>query len=387
MNLNRLFSVADFERRAHAVLPRAVFGYVSGGTEDGLTLEANRAAFRAVEFRPRGLTGVAERSQSVELWGRKYRQPFGIAPMGATAICRHLCDWSLAKAATDAGIPFVLSGLSNMPMEQIRVAAPDFWYQGYIPGDRDVIRPLMQRLLANSVDVLVVTVDTPVGGNRENNQRNGFTIPFKFSPRLMWDGMKHPGWSMNVFARTLLTDRQIPRFCNVLADPLGFRITEEPQGGFRQGRDKLDWTHLAWMRDVWPGRIVLKGVVHPADAQRAEQMGIDGVIVSNHGGRQLDGVQASLDALPEVVAAVSPDFPVFIDGGFRRGTDILKAVALGARMVFLGRPMLYGAVVAGEAGVERVVEILSTEIDRDLALLGCKDVANLSNEFITRRLE
>lgn len=383
MKLDQLLSVADFERQARSALPRAVFGYVNGGTEDCETLEANRAAFRRVQFRPRGLVGVAERSQSVELWGRRYQHPFGIAPMGVTAMCRHRCEWSLAQAAADASIPFVLSGLSTLPMEQLREAAPNFWYQGYIPGDPDVIRPLMQRLKANGVDVLVVTIDTPLGANRENNQRNGFTIPFKFSQGLLWDGIRHPRWSVNVFARTLLTDRQIPRFCNVLADPGGFRITEEPQGGFRHGRDRLDWSHLAWMRDMWHGRIVLKGVAHPADAERAERMGIDGVIVSNHGGRQLDGAQASLDALPAVVAAVSRDFPVLIDGGFRRGTDILKAIALGARMVFLGRPVLYGAAVADKAGVARVIDILGTEIDRNLGLLGCRDVADLDKEFIT----
>lgn len=385
MNLEKLLSVADFEQQARAVLPRAVFGYVNGGTEDCLTLDANRAAFRSIQFRPRGLVGVAERSQAVELWGRKYQHPFGIAPMGVTAMCRHRCELNLAKAATDAAIPFVLSGLSTILMEQVREAAPDFWYQGYIPGDRDVIRPLMQRLQANGVDVLVVTIDTPLGANRENNQRNGFTIPFKFSKGLLWDGICHPRWSMDVFARTLLSDRRIPRFCNVLADTRGFRITEEPQGGFRHGRDKLDWSHLAWMREMWRGRIVLKGVAHPADAQRAESMGLDGVIVSNHGGRQLDGAQASLDALPAVVAAVSRQFPVLIDGGFRRGTDILKAIALGARMVFLGRSVLYGATVAGEAGVARVIDILSTEIDRNLGLLGCCDVNNLDNGYVVHK--
>lgn len=384
MRLDQFLSVADFERRARAVLPHAVFGYVNGGTEDCLTLEANRAALRGVQFRPKGLVGVAQRSQTVQLWGRTYSHPFGIAPMGVTAMCRYRCESDLAKAAADAGIPFVLSGLSTLPMEQLREAAPGFWYQGYIPGDKEVIRPLMQRLKANGVEVLVVTIDTPIGANRENNQRNGFTIPFRFSSGLLWDGMRHPRWSANVFARTLLTDRQIPRFCNVLADARGFRITEEPQGGFRQGRDRLDWSHLEWMRSEWRGRIVLKGVAHPADAERACRLGLDGVIVSNHGGRQLDGAQASLDALPAVVTSVPRSFPVMVDGGFRRGTDILKAMALGARMVFLGRPMLYGASVAGQAGVARVIDILGTEVDRNLGLLGCTDVSALNEDFIVR---
>ncbi|QIL74089.1 alpha-hydroxy-acid oxidizing protein (plasmid) [Diaphorobacter sp. HDW4B] len=385
MRLDQLLSVGDFERRARSILPRAVFGYVNGGTEDCLTLDANREAFRAVQFRPRGLVGVADRSQSVELWGRKYQHPFGIAPMGVTAMCRHRCEWDLAKAAANTGIPFVLSGLSTLAMETVREADPDFWYQGYIPGDREVIQPLLNRLQSNGVKVLVVTIDTPLGANRENNQRNGFTIPFKFSQGLFWDGVRHPRWSANVFARTLLADRAIPRFCNVVADPHGYRITEEPKGGFRSGRDRLDWTHLAWMREVWPGRIVLKGVAHPDDAAMAERMGLDAVIVSNHGGRQLDGAQGSLDALPDVVAAVSSQFPVMIDGGFRRGTDILKAMALGARMVFMGRPFLYGASVAGQEGVQRVIDILGSEVDRNLGLLGCREMDMLNREFIVSK--
>jgi len=382
MRIDQLLSIGDFEREAQTILPRVVFEFVSGGTEDNLTRAANRQAFRTVQFRPRGLVGVANREQSVTLWGRTYRHPFGIAPMGVTAMCHHRCEWALAQAAAQAHIPFLLSGLSTLAMETVREAHPGFWYQGYLPGDRTVIAPLMQRLQANDVDVLVVTIDTPLGGNRENNQRNGFAIPFKFSRKLLFDGMLHPRWSANVFLRTLLTDREIPRFCNVTADPRGWRITEEPQGGFRSGRAALDWSHLAWMREHWRGRIVLKGVSHPADAQAAEQMGLDGVIVSNHGGRQLDGAQASLAALPDVVAAVSDAFPVMVDGGFRRGTDVLKAIALGARMVFLGRPFLYGAAVSGQAGVARVMGILGTEIDRDLGLLGCRSVQALTRDFI-----
>lgn len=386
MSSKNLLSVADFERAAQSVLPRAVFGYVNGGTEDCLTLEANRSAFRSVQFRPRGLVGVADRTQAVELWGRRYRHPFGIAPMGVTAMCRHRCEWDLAKAASDAEIPFVLSGLSTLAMETVRKADADFWYQGYLPGDKEVIEPLMRRLRANGVNVLVVTIDTPLGANRENNQRNGFTIPFKFSRGLLWDGIRHPRWSANVFARTLLSDREIPRFCNVVADARGYRITEEPKGGLRGGRDRLDWSHLEWMREAWPGRIVLKGVAHPGDAQMAERMGLDGLIVSNHGGRQLDGAQGSLDALSDVVAAVASTFPVMIDGGFRRGTDILKAIALGARMVFMGRPFLYGASVAGQAGVTRIIDILGAEIDRNLGLLGCRDVRELGHDFIAPRV-
>jgi L-lactate dehydrogenase (cytochrome) len=381
MKLHQFLSVADFERAAHRRLPSVVHGYVCGGTEDSLTMHANRASFGDVLFRPRGLAGVAQRSQEIELWGKRYASPIGIAPMGVTAICRHECDLDLARAAAQARIPFILSGLSTVPLERVQAQAPGIWYQGYLPGDYERLGPLMERLQTAGIDVLAVTIDTPVAANRENNERVGFTIPFQPSLRLLLDGMLHPRWSATVFARTLLTSG-IPRFTNVVADPRGFRITEEPLGGLRQGRDLLTWEHLRWMRERWPGRLILKGVAHPEDARLAAQCGLDGVIVSNHGGRQLDGAQASLHALPAVVAAVPDDFPVMIDGGFRRGSDVLKAVALGARMAFIGRPLLYGAAVGARAGVARVIDILQTEIDRNQALLGCARLEDLNADWL-----
>lgn len=381
MRLERLLSVADFEEAARRRLPGAVFGYVAGGTEDCLTRDANRAVFDQLAFRPRGLTGVAGRRQSVELWGRTYASPIGIAPMGVTAICHPECDIELATAAHARQIPFILSGLSTVPMEKVQAAAPGIWYQGYLPGDLERIGPLMKRLDVAGIEVIAVTVDTAVGANRENNEREGFTIPFKLSARLALDGMRHPRWTASVFARTLLNGG-VPRFTNVLADATGFRITEEPSGGFRQGRDLLTWEHLRWMRDNWRGKLVVKGVVHPEDARQAVANGMDGIIVSNHGGRQLDGAVSALQALADVRAVVPEDYPVMVDSGFRRGSDVLKAVALGARMVFMGRPMLYGAAVAGRRGVGRVIDILHAEIDRNLALLGCADIRALSDDCL-----
>ena len=384
MKLNGLLSVGDFARAAGDFLPDCVRGYVEGGTEDCRTLEANTRAFENVQFRPRGLVGVAERDQGVELFGQHYASPIGIAPMGVTTICRRHCDTALAEGARDSNIPFVLSGLSTTPMETLRESLEGFWYQGYLPGDTTVVGPLLDRLKQNGVSVLVVTIDTPVGANRENNQRAGFTIPFQPSWKLFWDGVRHPRWSFQVFGQTLLKDRRIPRFTNVTANPIGHRITENPPGGLRQGRDRLNWEHMAWIRERWQGPLVLKGVGHPADAERAAKEGMDGIIVSNHGGRQLDGAQASLAALPEAVAAVPADFPVMVDGGFRRGGDVLKAVALGARMVFLGRPMLYGATVGGVAGVRRIAEIMHNEIDCNMALLGCRTLAELDSSLLTQ---
>lgn len=382
--MKRLLSVADFEAAALRLLPPAIRGYVAGGTEDGFTLRANRQAFDAWQFQPRGLMGVAQRVQAVELWGKRYASPIGIAPMGATSICSYLCDLHLARAAVGQGIPFVLSGLSNVPLERVQAEAPGIWYQGYIPGDFERIGQLMDRLKAAGVEVLVVTIDTPIGANRENNVRAGFTIPFQFSLRLFLDGLLHPRWSASVFAQTLLRDG-VPRFTNVAADKHGFRITEEPPGGLRQGRDALTWEHLKYMRSMWRGKLLVKGVSHPQDARLTVEHGLDGVIVSNHGGRQLDGAMASLQALPNIVRVVPRDFPVMVDGGFRRGSDILKAVALGARLVFVGRPMLFGATVAGAAGVNRIIEIFKEEIDRNLGLLGCANLADLDTDYLVRQ--
>lgn len=381
VRLDRLLSLSDFEAAARDFLPAAVFGFVQGGTEDGVTVAANRDAFGQLAFRPRGLMGVARRTQQVQLWGRTYASPFGIAPMGVTSICRHECDLALARAAARRDVPFVLSGLSNVPMEKLREQGAPFWYQAYLPGDLKRIEPLLQRLSDAGVEVLAVTIDTAVGSNRENNLRAGFTIPFRLSRRLMLDGIRHPRWTMSVFARALLAGG-IPRFTNASPDPRGWRITEEPKGGFRQGRELLTWEHLKWIRDRWRGWLVVKGVLHPKDARLAVEHGLDGVIVSNHGGRQLDGAISSLRALPEVIRAVPAHYPVLIDGGFRRGSDVLKAVALGAQMVLIGRPMLYGAAVAGAAGVERVIEVLSREIDIDLALLGCPRIEELDRDVL-----
>ncbi|NYT61164.1 alpha-hydroxy-acid oxidizing protein [Alcaligenaceae bacterium] len=381
MNLDSYFSVADFEAAARRLLPRAVYGYVVGGTEDGLTVNANRQCFDQLMFRPRGLMGVAARSQTVQLWDRSYPSPIGIAPMGITAICRRQCDMELAKAARAKGLPFVLSGVSNTPLETIQAATGGgTWYQGYFPGDTERLERIIDRLRKADIDVLVVTSDTPVAANRENNERNGFTLPFRPSWPLFWDGVRHPRWSYQVFLKTLLNEG-IPRLAN-LYEEIGPPITREPKQGFRGGRDLLTWDHLSWLRERWPGKLVVKGILHPDDAIEAVDRGMDGIIVSNHGGRQLDGALPALTALPGIKAVVPEPFPVMIDGGFRRGTDVLKAVALGARMVFVGRPALYGATVAGQQGVAKVLDMFSTEIDRNLALLGCPDIKDFGAYYL-----
>lgn len=378
-DLDRYLSVADFARVARRRLPRCVFAYVEHGAEDGAALDGNRRAFDGWGLVPRALRDVSMRTQTVELWGRTYAMPIGLAPTGLAGIVGFEGDLALAEAAHTAGVPFVISGSSNVPMERLAAGGRQCWFQAYLPSDRSRIDRLLRRLEAAGIEVLVVTVDACVGGNRETMTRAGFALPFRLTPRLLLDGLMHPRWSCGVFARTLVRCG-IPRFEN-LCDPVRPPITESLVGALRAGRDAFDWDDLAWLRDRWGGRIIVKGLMNADDARLAAALGVDAIIVSNHGGRQLDGTIAPLQALPGIVAAV-PALPVFVDGGVRRGTDVLKALALGARMAFVGRAPLYGVAVAGRAGVERVLGILSEEVDRNLALIGCNTPGDVGPERV-----
>lgn len=379
--LKDCLSIADLEREAVRRLPACVRGYVCGGTEDGQSLQESRTHFGRWGLVHRGLRHVEQRSASVKLWGKEYSLPMGFAPTGFAAIVMHDCDAALARAAREEQLPFIISGASTVPLERLQ-AENDHrcWYQAYLPGDMDRIQPLIARLLGARIEVLVITIDTCVGANRENLQRLRFTVPFKFSGKLLLDGMLHPRWSLDVFMRTVLKEG-IPRFSN-LAHTQGPAITQDPPNGFRGGRDRLTWEHIRAIRAMWPGKLVLKGVMHPEDARLAVENGADAVIVSTHGGRQLDSCIAPLQALPEIRAAVPADFPVLVDGGFRRGTDVLKALALGAQMVFTGRPQLFGAAVGGYAGIRHAVSIFRSELLTDMALLGCASVQEVTADFL-----
>ncbi len=376
----RLLSAQDYERAAKRRLPKAVFEYVRGGTEDEQALSQNRLIFNQLVFKARGLREVSSRSQRTQVLGTNYASPLGFSPTGVNAIICHDCDAILAAASAKANIPYIISGASNVPLERLAQINPNAWYQGYFPGDIGRIQKIADRLHAAQIETIVVTIDTCVGANRENNQRNDFTIPFQLTPKLMLSGLLHPKWLIQVFARTLYRDG-VPRFVNMY-DTMGPSITENTTDGFRAGRDKLSWEHIRWLRDYWQGKLILKGVMHPEDAHAAKKMGTDALIISNHGGRQLDGAIAPLQALPEIVRTVGRQYPVFIDGGFRRGTDVLKAIALGASLVFMGRPQLYGAAVAQAQGVEHVLEMMRTEIDRDMALLGCANLSELNPDLL-----
>jgi L-lactate dehydrogenase (cytochrome) len=365
--LRGMLSLDDFEGRARRHLPLSIFGYVSGGVEDDVTLSENRTAFRRVGLRPRVLRDVSGRDQTTRLFGQDYALPFGIAPMGFSALAAFDGDVVLAKGARAAGSFAICSAASLTPLERVASDGGSRWFQSYIPGDRDRIAALLDRVTQAGFDTLVVTADVPVAGNRENNARNGFDAPLKITPQLAWQGITHPRWVLGTLAREIAA-RGMPHFENMEAvqgPPLFSRDLVRS----KIARDELSWDHIRFIRDIWPGKLVVKGILDVEDARLAADAGCDGIIVSNHGGRQLDGVPSPLEVLPSVRAAL-PDTVVMFDSGIRRGTDVLKAIMLGADFVFVGRPFLYAAAVYGEPGVVHAMNLLRDEVDRDMALLG-----------------
>ena len=381
MRYTSAYNIEDLRRLAQRRLPRVAWDYLERGAEDDVTMTANRAAFERIHFQPRTLVDVSGRTLRHELFGKTYSAPFGIAPTGAAGLYCFDADIALARAAKAAGVPFVLSTASFVAMERVaREGGGSQWFQLYMSKDRDAAARLVRRALDAGFEALVVTTDVPVGANRDSNLRNGFTIPFRINARNVADGLLHPRWLVQVFLRTLLSDG-VPRFRNVDSN-VGGRIIAQDLSAFRARRDALDWSDIAWLRTIWPRKLLVKGILTVADARLALQHGVDGVVVSNHGGRQLDGAVAAIDALPAIAAAVGERMPVLFDSGVRRGSDIVKALALGADFVFTGRATLYGAAAGGEAGIVRALELLRTETDRVMALLGCSSVSALDRNCL-----
>ena len=377
--LRQILALEDFEGAARRHLPRPLFGFVAGAAETDAALHGNRAAFAEHAFIPRVLVDSSARTAATTLFGEHFAAPFGIAPMGASALIAYRGDLVLARAAIAARIPFILSGSSLIRLEDVARAGGAPWFQAYLPGEPARIEALLDRVAATGFGTLVVTVDVPVSANRENNVRNGFTMPLRPGPRLAWDGVRHPGWLWRTAARTLLR-HGMPHFENMTAArgaPILARALERQFGA----RETLAWPHLEAIRRRWPGRLVVKGILAAQDARRAREAGVDGVVVSNHGGRQLDYSIAPLRALP-AVRAVAGDMVVMLDGGVRRGTDVLKALALGADFVFVGRPMLFAAAIAGERGVAHAIHLLREEIERDMALLGITSLADMTQALL-----
>lgn len=365
--MRRILSLDDLEQAARRHLPRPIYGYVSGAAEDNLSRADNRQVFSEYRFVTRVLRNVSGRDTATELFGRRYAMPFGIAPMGISALIAYRGDLVLARAARQFGIPMIMSGSSLIRLEEVFEANPDMWFQAYLPGEPDRIAALVDRVARAGIGTLVLTVDTAVLANRENNIRSGFSTPVRPSLRLAWDGAVRPDWTVKTFLRTLWR-HGMPHFENSYATRGAPIMSGAVMRDFGR-KDHLDWEHLGQIRRQWKGRLVIKGILHPDDARLAREAGADGIILSNHGGRQLDGAVSPLRTLPAAVEAAR-GIPVMMDCGIRRGTDVLKAMALGAAFVFVGRPFVYAAALAGERGVMHAAHLLGAEVMRDLGLLG-----------------
>jgi isopentenyl diphosphate isomerase/L-lactate dehydrogenase-like FMN-dependent dehydrogenase len=376
------YNIADLREMARRKLPKGLFEFVDRGTEDEVALRNNRDAFERIKLKPRVLVDVSKRNQEITLFGHRHKMPIAIAPTGTAGLMWYHGEVALARAAAGAGIPFTLATGSTTAMEVVADAARGtrLWFQLYMWPDRAMSHRLVERARACGFEGLVVTVDGAASANREYNLRNGFTIPFTFTRENVLDVLSHPGWMARVLARYVATTG-MPHYENYPSE-LKRRVTAKPMGRSQMKNDSLTWDDLRTLRKLWPGPLMVKGVLHPQDAVLAVDCGADAVIVSNHGGRNFDSAMAPIDVLPSVVDAVGKRATVMVDSGFRRGSDIVKGLALGAQCVLVGRGPLYGVAAAGEAGAARAIALFREEIHRTLALLGCPSVEQLGPEFL-----
>ena len=375
--LRRILSLDDFEAPARRYIPRPIFGYVVSGAETNASIRANRAAYDELAFVPDVLVGTAQRTQKTTIFGRTYDSPFGFAPMGGISLAAYQGDLVVARAAAQANVPMILSGAALTTLEAVRAAGRTTWFQAYLAGEAEPIRRLIERVTRAGYETLVLTVDVPVASNLEIGVRSGFRKPFQPSLRLAWDGITRPRWLFGMFLRTLLL-HGMPHVENMTTprSPMLTLLNSERERGHL---DKLSWSHLELIRRLWKGNLVVKGILNKANVRRVRECGVDGIIVSNHGGRQLDGSVAPLRVLPGIVAEAG-NMTVMLDSSVRRGTDVLKALGLGAKFAFIGRPIFYAAAIAGEAGVGHAVTLLRDEIHRDMALLGINSLAEMTRE-------
>ena len=378
-DLSKAISIFDLRDMAKARLPRAIFDFFDGGAEDESTLRANRAAFEGVRLLPRVLVNVASVDTRVDLLGKTSTLPLAIAPTGGISAGRAGAELALARAAKAAGVPFTLATPSAFTIERVaEEVGGRLWFQLYAVRQREFREKLVSRAKAAGYEALLVTVDLPVSGKRERDPRNGFVTPYNPNWRNSRDVLFKPAWLLEILRHGL------PGMANFegyqFSTPAG---TDIATAVGREMDPALDWEEVKRLRELWPGKLLLKGVERPDDAERAAAVGCDGVVVSNHGGRQLDGALPTLEALPAVARAVGSKLTVLLDGGVRRGVDILKAQALGARAVLTGRATLFGAMAGGEPGAAKALEILATEYERAMRLCGVRSSAEIGPDLVS----
>lgn len=381
MNLNRAINIEDLRKMAKRRLPRIAYDFIEGGVEDELGIARNEASFDRQRLVPRYLVDVSHRDQSCDLFDRRYASPFGVSATGLAALFRPGADLMLAEAAAAANLPFMMSGMSTASIEAAAKVAPSHsWYQLYVAREREITLDLIRRVREAGFGTLVLTVDVPVSSKRERNLRNGFALPPKLTAATMLNALRHPGWVAGYLRHGM------PRFENwapyaransSTAQINAFAAKQAPASS-------VTWKDLEEFRQLWPRHLVVKGILHRDDAIHAAEIGVDGIIVSNHGGRQLDQAPAPLEVLPGIREAVGDKVTLIVDGGVRRGADIVMALCHGARFVMVGRATLYGAAAGGVEGVRKAIGILREEIDLILGQIGCPNVAELDQSFLMK---
>ncbi len=375
------YSVADLREIARKRLPRGLFEFIDRGNDDEIAMVENCDALARIKLRPRVLVDVSTRSQAIKLFGKSQQMPVIVGPTGSAGLTWFEGEIALARAAAAQGIPFTLATGSMTAMERVVTeAGGTLWFQLYMWPERALSHQLVERARDAGYEALVFTVDTPVAPGREYNLRNGFTIPFRFTRRNVLDVGMHPRWLFGVICRYLMSTG-MPRYENFPAQ-MQTRITSMPMGRSMATNPGMRWDDVRALRKMWPRTLIVKGIQHADDARMAADCGADGIVISNHGGRVLDSAPATIETLPAVVEAVGERLTILIDSGFRRGSDVVKALAMGADAVMLGRAPLYGTACAGQAGAMRAIQLYRDEIDRVLGLIGCRDVADLGAQHL-----
>jgi (S)-mandelate dehydrogenase len=379
-DLARAINIEDLRSLAQRRLPRAIFDFFDGGAEDEVTLRGNRAAFERWRLLPKVLVDVSQVDLTAPILGKTSALPLAIAPTGGISAGRYGAELMLARAAKAWGVPFTMATPSAFTLERLaEEVGGRLWFQLYAVRDREFRKKLVERAKNAGYEAILVTVDLPVSGKRERDPRNGFHTPYSPNWRNSRDVIFKPAWALDMMRNGLpgMANLEGYRFSAPSGTDIVTAVGREMDSG-------MTWDYIRELRGQWPGKLLLKGVERPDDAERAVTVGCDGIVVSNHGGRQLDGAAATLDALPAIVSAVGGKIAVILDGGVRRGVDILKARALGAQAVLTGRATLFGAMAGGEPGARRALEILSTELQRAMQLAGVRSIDGIGPDLLQR---